>query len=462
MPPLDELTEILREATKTVEDELALEDQGWLNLSAQSREIIASAQRIQYVKQSRLYYLKDPLAHQAIRLWTDYTFGRGMSWQTEDETASKALESFWNNKLNQSVLSARGQRRSSDKLLVDGEVFFAIFLGPEGSATIRRIDPLEITEIVSDPDDIENVYYYKREWSDGQGQPQKAIYRSTTNPNDTSMKDAAGASVQKNQEALVYHLAYNTISQRGYPLLLPGLDWLKEYRRFLASRIAIMLALAKFAWRSKVKGGAGSVADIKAVLHEQTPAAGSTIIENMGVDTQPIRTDTGASNAYQDGRMIKLQFAAAVGIPEQYFGDISIGNLATAKTVELPMMKQFQSYQQVWNDVYQDIDEVILAHNGVGEDKWYVDRDFPPIAPQDVAASAEAIVKLLNVLPEFAYSPDVKQLALMTLGVNNPAEVLDALDKTSESDGNIDARFAKVLREFKVSIGGNGKGGTGG
>ena len=448
--PGGELEQIIREATAGVEAELKLEDEGWINLSADTGEIITSMERIANLKLSRLYYTKDPLARQAIRLWTDYTFGNGMTWQTEDEKAKKALEGFWDSKSNQAVLSAKGQRKSSDKLLVDGEVFFAIFLGGNGMATIRRIDPLEIAEIITNPDDIEDVRFYRRKWTDRQGSAHETIYRSTTNLKGEATQDALGVSIQKNDDALIYHLTYNTIDQRGNPLLLPALDWIKQYRRFLASRIAIMLALSKFAWRTKVKGGLAAVEAIKAKTHQQEIAAASQLLENEGVTTTPIKTETGASSAYQDGRMIKLQIAAAVGIPEQYFGDISIGNLATAKTVELPMMKMFQSYQKVWSNTYQDIDEVILEHNQVPADKWYVDRDFPTIAPADVAQAAKSLVDILTVMPEFAYSPDVQQIALLTLGINDPAEVLKQLEK--EAKGNPDLALTKALKVFRESL----------
>ena len=450
--PAEELEIVLKEAAQAVEEELALEDAGWINLSGRTGDVIIPAERIQNVQLSRLYYTKDPLARQAIRLWTDYTFGSGMAWDTEDEGAKKALEGFWNAPTNQSTLSARGQRKSSDKLLVDGEVFFAIFLGAGGVATIRLINPLEITEIISNPDDIEDVRFYRRMWSDSQGNPHEDIYRSTTNVENQSTKDALGTNVQKTEDALVYHLTYNTISQRGNPLLLPALPWLKYYTKFLGSRIAIMLSLAKFAWKQKTKGGQIAVNAIKAKTHDKEIAAGSTQVENEGVDTTPIKTETGASAAYQDGRMIKLQIAAAVGIPEQYFGDISIGNLATAKTVELPMMKMFQSYQKVWADTYQDINEVILEHNNVPPDKWYIDMDFPPIAPEDVAQMGQSLSLILQQFPEFAFSDDVKQMALMVLGINDPAEVLDALAK--EAKGNPDLRLAKALKQFVESLDG--------
>ncbi|KKL70120.1 hypothetical protein LCGC14_2108100 [marine sediment metagenome] len=152
-PQEDELGVIIREATQSVEDMLALEDQGWINLGSQTSDVITGPARIANLKLSRLYAVKDPLGKQSIRLWTDYTFGTGMAWDMEDEGAKKVLETFWNAPENKSVLSNRGQRKSSDKLLIDGEVFFVIFLGAKGKETIRFVDPLEITEIITDPDD---------------------------------------------------------------------------------------------------------------------------------------------------------------------------------------------------------------------------------------------------------------------------------------------------------------------
>ena len=147
--PGGELEEILREAVQSVEDELRLEDRGWLALSSQTALVIPDATRILSLRLSRLYHARDPLAHQAIRLWTDYTFGSGTTWSVPEkegenrEPTRKAMEAFWGARANRTLLSAQGQRRSSDKALVDGEIFFALFLGPE--VKIRRVDPLEIT-----------------------------------------------------------------------------------------------------------------------------------------------------------------------------------------------------------------------------------------------------------------------------------------------------------------------------
>ena len=99
--PNEMFQQYLREATVSVEAELAAEDAGWINLSGVSSGGMSDATRIAAVQNSRMYYYTDPMAAQAIRLWTDYTFGPGMTWQMDDEKASDILKSFWGSKANQ-------------------------------------------------------------------------------------------------------------------------------------------------------------------------------------------------------------------------------------------------------------------------------------------------------------------------------------------------------------------------
>jgi len=104
----------------------------------------------------------------------------------------------------------------------------------------------------------------------------------------------------------------------------------------------------------------------------------------------------------------------------------------------------------VWNDTYQDIDEVILEHNGVPPDKRYVDRDFPAIAPADVAQIAASLLSIITVMPAFADSPDVQQIAMLALGVNDPAEALEQLAKAAEVNPSV--ALTKALKAFRESI----------
>jgi hypothetical protein len=430
LPEVQEFEDILKEATAEVEVSLTIP--GWSKLGVSNSSELTSASRALYVQKSRYLYSFDPLASRSVRMWTDYSFGSGISYHSENKAVQDALDKFWKNPKNRKVLSEAGQRKSSDKMLADGEVFFALFLGSDGEVTIRWIDPLEITEIITDPDDIEGVKFYKREWTNAQGVSNTSYYRSTTNQDNESVPDSAGKAIVSTEDALVYHLPFNTIGQRGNPLLLPVIDWIEQYRRFLASRIAIVRALARFAWKNKVTGGAVAVAAAKAVIDGKTPQPASTWFENQASSLDPIKTDTGSANAKDDGRMIKLQVCAGVGIPEQYYGDIATGNLATAKTVELPLLKQFSCYQGLWGGGYTDIFNVVLEHNNISEDQRFIDLDWPPIAPDDIVAALTAISSMIASFPDLQDVPEVQKQALLDIGVNNVDEILKLLKTNAE------------------------------
>ncbi len=457
-----ELTDIIREATKQVEDQLNLEDDGWVRLGqAGGGDGVTEAERRATVIQARRYGARDPLAVQSIRLWTSYTFGTGLILTTpkEDDSAGKILDAFWKAPFNIGVLSPAGQRKSSDRVLIDGELFFAVFIDSGKKARIRRLDTLEITQIITDPDDAEDVRYYKRVWVDTAGKDHEAIFRSVTNKADVAVNDSDGHEVKATEDAVVFHLAINTIGQRGNSLLTPALEWIKLHRRFLASRAAIMLALARFAWKGKVQGGPGAISTLKAQLEDKLPEAGAVAYENEGFNLTPVSPNSQAGNAYSDARMLRLQVSAAVGWPEQYFGDISSGNLATAKTVELPVVKMCQTYQETWASLYHEIIQYVLSEGGIAEDGPSVDIDFPAITPEDAGELAKSLQLAVQSFPGFTDNRTIVQQALMSIGVTGTDvnRVLDELFAEGDGPGSTvsEARKRRLVQQLTEEIDGN-------
>jgi len=68
----------------------------------------------------------------------------------------------------------------------------------------------------------------------------------------------------------------------------------------------------------------------------------------------------------------------------------------------------------------------------VAEDKWYIDFDFPAISPSDAIEMAQTAATFATVYPSFKYSEDIMLSALVSMGINNPAKVLDAIKKEAE------------------------------
>jgi hypothetical protein len=447
----------IREAFTRADIELALDDRGWMVPGRQWTSADLDAQtRTTLVAKSRLYWQRDPLAEQAVRLWTDYSLAQGFTYKAEDPKVQAKLDAFCKHRRNKAIMDSEGQRCSSKKLLVDGEVFFAMFDQGEGQKVIRRIDPLQITDIICDPDDEEHVLGYRRLTAND-----KVLYYADwrcddddltmlADQPDPSSKGKIGSKIE--QDVRIKHRPFNTLLKRGKGLLFTACDWSKEHRRFMEARVAITQALSKFAWKQKVKGGQGIInklvrdtqssyaqSGVNSVEKHPQNAPGGTWLENQGMDLTPMPRVTGAGDSKEDGNQLKLMVCAATGIMLHYFGDPSTGNLATATAMELPMLKMFESYQQLWIDCYRDLFSIVLDED-IDEEPAVIDIDLPPILAADLQKLGEFLSQIAAIFPELKVR-EVLQMCLISLGVNNVAEVMKA----------IEAKRAEIAAQNKIN-----------
>ncbi len=462
------LESVLQEAgIGMAELELARDDAGWVRLGTTESSGLIDMTRAYSVRRARAYYDRDPLSKQAVRTWTNFTLGRGITFKAKEDNAQAILRAFWDAPVNEPILSNMGQRKSNDKLLVDGEVFF-IFFAAAGQVKVRRVDPLEITEIITDPDDVETRRLYRRQWTNAQGKTQDKYYLDWSVASKDAGKewpDAGGVLKKRTADGVIYHVPFNTLSLRGISLLFAGMDWAKAHRKFLEARASITQALARFAWKAKIKGSSAQVAAVRQQWRstlssggsEETnppPASGATFVENEGYDLKPIKTETGASAAQVDANMLLGIFGASVGILPHYFGAGEAFRLATAKAMELPMLVQFEAHQQFWADVYDNIFTYVMTKNNIPPDKQFVDIDFPPIVEDELAPRIEAITKAVVAFPELDGN-DLRKLVLTTLGVNNPDEVLKGIAPLEIAATKITRGLKELTAQLKLKEGSN-------
>lgn len=422
--------------------ELALEDRGFIKLGSIGAGEIDQVSRETMVERARLYWHRDPLCKQAVRLWTDYSVGDGLTFRAEKPAVQTILEDFWKDRRNRRILRARGQRKSSTKLLVDGEIFFALF---GDLPIVRRIDPLQITKIISLPDDAETPVFYKREFRTPAGRARTIYYLDSSFGGDDApevpiIKDESGNVIKHLPKVLMYHVPFDDFFQRGNSLLGTVLDWCREHRRFMTARVAITQALSKFALKLSVQGGSGSIALAKKQLGSTAdrdtgetnppPVAGSTWLENKAATLTAMPRATGASESRDDSDLLKLMISAGTNIMLHYFGDPSTGNLATSTSMELPMRKAFQAYRQIWIEVYEDLFEIVLArHDLAGA---VVDIDLPPILDADIAALGQSLTAVKAAQPEIPDQPEMIQHTLNAYRLNNVAEIVKRIEKERE------------------------------
>ena len=419
------------------------------------------------VTRSRKAYHKNPLVGHAIQLTTDYVFGEGLTLPkagTSDDAnphndeVQDITDKFWLDPDNQiSLTSAMAQRALSNKLQYDGEINFRLFVDDDGSVFVRILDPLS-TVTVHAPQDNMRVDF----WATWQGTTKKYIpdvsnalaFLREEKPDEwEDMLKAHGIkdiNVLKNQ--YVYHVQINADinDDRGVPLPWRALDWVNDHARLHSDMSSFIHAQAQYAWKKKVKGSKAQIQAMRARGQQTTrltvPAyqAGSTIIENDAVDNKPIDLKAGSGQLFTEGiRQVFRMITIAFGLFEHYFGDLGNANLATAKSVELPMLKKFRALQKVWEDTIKfilnfQLDMEIMAYNRNAfeyiesrnrleliESKdfklgRFIDLDFPPILQQDIKELADgwSLAKKEGLAP----IDTARKEFLVGAGINNIEE----------------------------------------
>lgn len=436
--------ELEQESFTRADIELALDDRGWLTPNARTFQELDPATRNIKISQSRMYWTADPLAKQAVRLWTDYSLGEGLTYTCDKTDVQSKLDDFMEDQRNIRLTSTIGQRRSSHKLLIDGDVFFIFFRNTSDAPIIRYLDPLQVEEIITGKDDSEQILGYKRK--DAQGE---AHYYRDWAAEDSDLADAVDPQTKDkitwddDQDQVVYHLAFDSLDKRGNGLLTSVLGWTREHRRFMEARVAITQSLAKFAWKLTAKVGQKGIDAITSRMASSLsstgftgapeknppPSPAATYVTNQGADIVPMPRATGAGDSATDSDQLKLMVCAGTGIFLHYMGDPSTGNLATATAMELPMLKMFRAYQKQWKDAWRHIFAIVLGEdvNTKRTDRAAIEVSWPAILEEDLAKSAPYLQTVTSIWPE-AKVPQLLRRSLESLELDNLDEVMTDIE----------------------------------
>lgn len=465
---------------KISELEYELEERGWDRLyGSMDLEFSRDALR-RIARESRLFYMKNPLVKRAIDLENSYVFGQGVTIEADQETVDAVIQSFIADELNRGELTTpRAMVSQNTDLKIDGNLFLCFFKNGVGDLRVRAVPFDEIQDVISNPQDAKEPWYYLRrrvprssllgEIAASEPDRLHPDWQYTPQQRPPSYKGIA-----IDWDHPVYHVAVNRLSGQRFGLseVYAAQDWARAYNEFLANWATITRSLARFAWKIVTKGGADQRALVKGKLdsgimaggdtYTPAPSAGSVHIETAGAaDLQPIKT-AGATTSPSDGRRLLLMVCAAMGFPETFFGDAQVGTLATAKSLDRPTELAMLGRQRLWSEIMENVCTYVVemkARSGTvdglgGEEvlddwdelKWvysddpetgeplnvHVSIDFPDVVERSVTERVDAVVKAATMggLGSFAGTIDpeytTRQL-LIALGEKSVEEVMEQL-----------------------------------
>ncbi len=144
--------------------DLALENIGWRRETSLSWMEFSRWGIQQIILVSRLYYIKNPLIRRGIDVSSAYVFGRGVEVSSDNQAADDVLNSFFES--NSKVLGQIALTELEKRKYYDGNLFFVFFADDQnsGAVTIRTIDATEVQEIICNPQDSDEPWFYKRIW----------------------------------------------------------------------------------------------------------------------------------------------------------------------------------------------------------------------------------------------------------------------------------------------------------
>lgn len=493
-------TEMHQQLAESLADaQIALEDVGWRRLAgaAQTEFTIDGIKR--GAELSRIMGVVNPLIKRAIELRIAYIWGQGVSITAKangdedgEQDVNAVVQAFLDDKGTKRVFSSAAAHETNERTLAtDGNLFVALYTDPLfGRVQPRSIPLAEIQDIITNPDDRSDPWYYKR-----------STYRTelvitggretfTTETQAVTYHPAAGYQPGPGAkprtingslvrwDAPVMHLAVNRLDGWKYGIgdAYASLPWARGYKDFLEDWLRLAKALSRWAWRAQSKGrnqtqvrGKLSAPPAANAITGEPQRAGATYIapEGQGLEAIP---KTGATLDADSGRPAAALVAAGMGLPvTMLLGDPGItGARATAETLDTPTERTMEGRQNVWADFDRElldyvIDAAIRAPKGplkggkttdpiTGQDVWTLAGDgdrtvlveFPDLDDESLQIKVAAIVSAdtTGKLPPL----EITRQLCDALGIENVDEVIDAMtdDQGNFVDPRVNAGLAAV------------------
>lgn len=411
---------------RTMERELQLLAYSTLDYFSGRPQELKAEERRKLAQKSRVVWMKDPQAGAAIDLKNDFVFGRGVPKpKAKDKAVQEVIDRAWDAPSNRRILTSHeAQLALGTDMELQSNLFFLLFDdGDDGEVRVSLLDHDTVENVVEHPDDRFRVLYFlararRQEWDfdkdsykqftgaerDREGKPKVLYYEHWRNveesKEDGDFPDGYDVPAAKRGEGRVFHVADNRTTEMhfGHPRFDRLLRWFNAYNRFMEARVDMTAAAAAFVMKRKVKGTPSQVQKMatqalsrrgelgQASLglgpgpsgYDPTatgPVAG-VITENENVTHEDFKVSSGAGDASQDARMLGAQISAATRFPRIYFGDADAGgSLATATSLELPILKAVETRQEMFEAVFRWFTDRAIER---AVDKGLLDKRLSP------------------------------------------------------------------------------------
>jgi hypothetical protein len=364
-------SEVVRLSESIADLELAHDDIGWARIDVAADREFSRDGLTRIARHSRLMVLANPLVRRAVALRTAYIWGDGVEIAARatgdsdenptEQDVNAVVQAFLDDASTKKVLTgALAQQLNEKTLATDGMIFLALVTNPRlGAVQPRDIDADEIVELVRNPEDRTEVWFYKRRStvagkSTTRYYPDIA-YRPGVRVAKVKMNDS-GETHDVMWDSPVASLIVNPVNRWGWGVgdVYSALPWARAYKEGLEDWAKLVKALSRYAWRlTDTKKTKAQAAATKA---RQVATTSPDLVGGMAVGAGDQRLEaipkSGATIDSQSFKPLAAMVASGTDVPvTMLLGDPGVtGARATAETLDRPTELMATMRRKVWAD----------------------------------------------------------------------------------------------------------------
>lgn len=342
----------------------------------------------------------NPVGRRIPNMITQFTLGKGVTATCKSPRTKEVWDEFASyNKLGTSMsvgLTRAGSRLRmwSNQLSVDGELMIQFItkkdkLTRKPQLLMRSLDTATILEIVTDPEDIDDVLYYHQQYV-----TQYQIYLTGSIP---SMKYI----IRQIPGSDVLHVKINTFEneKRGRSDLYSILGWMKRMKDLVNANVIKAYFQACSTWDYAIDGSPTFVSSVATANTSVVPTPGSSYFHNKNI-TRTLIGPTSSAGAGADSDMMGLMnlIAMGCGLPPAYLiGSMSMNRAQVLAETE-PATKFFFERQSTWDEALHSIfDRLAKWHYEQFGEKLdeNIEFSFPPINAVDKLTYISALERMV-------------------------------------------------------------------
>lgn len=375
---LSNSVEILKESF--ADAMLAMEDVGWRPLGADEDATEIRLETIRTIAQTtRGLVAINPLIKRGVAVRYTYIWGEGVKFEglSEDDPL---LTDPTNKKF---LFSPQAYGEIETAMATEGNLFIqvtkpgtgrrrALNTGAKSAvAKITRVPMAEITGTVVNPNNKEDIWFYRREWTVltqnyKTGQQVKDNVVAWFPATDYDTENGKPFVIQDKPVVWNSAILHNTANKQlgwkwGAPDLMSVIFWTKAYKEFLENSATLVKAYSRFAFKitANTKNGVQGAATKVAAQPTRDPFTGEvqnvggTALMGMGTTLSTVGR-TGGSVDFDAGLPLAAMVAAGLEIPlTSLTADSGSSNRSAAETLETPTLKAMKARQQLWGGFFE-------------------------------------------------------------------------------------------------------------